>query len=302
MSLPIQTVRGFQPARHFQGDKVNSRLLVPSERATELTADLPDLAEGDYYYKSLGAGHYRSTIHAQGAWNDHEQHMAPASGIMAHALENFQPRPELRMARLSYEILGLIPGGEFEVTTTMLRPGKTIELVQAELTANGRTAIRASAWRMLTSDTSEVAAVEDSPIPGPNDCKPFDAVSVWPGGYIRSLDFRVADGHRPGSGAVWLATPYALTDAGSPSEMARLVGLVDTANGIAARVPPGRDSYAFPNLDLQIHMYRKPAGEWLGLENKVSFGDDGIGLTSTVLHDLQGPFGRAEQILTLRRS
>lgn len=267
-----------------------------------MTADLPDLAEGDYYYKSLGAGRYRSTIHAQGAWNDHEQHMAPASGIMAHALENFQPRPELRMARLSYEILGLIPGGEFEVTTTMLRPGKTIELVQAELTANGRTAIRASAWRMLTSDTSEVAAVEDSPIPGPDDCKPFDAVTIWPGGYIRSLDFKVADGHRPGSGTVWLATPYALTDAESPSEMARLVGLVDTANGIAARVPPGRDSYAFPNLDLQIHMYRKPAGEWLGLENKVSFGSDGIGLTSTVLHDLQGPFGRAEQILTLRRS
>jgi hypothetical protein len=34
----------------------------------------------------------------------------------------------------------------------------------------------------------------------------------------------------------------------------------------------------------------------------VSFGRDGIGLTSTVLHDRQGPFGRAEQILTLRRT
>ena len=26
---------------------------------------------------------YCSTIHAQGAWNEHEQHMAPASGIIA---------------------------------------------------------------------------------------------------------------------------------------------------------------------------------------------------------------------------
>jgi hypothetical protein len=49
-------------------------------------------------------------------------------------------------------------------------------------------------------------------------------------------------------------------------------------------------------------MYRQPQGEWLGLDNEVSFGTDGIGLTSTVLHDLTGPFGRAEQILTLRRS
>ena len=29
---------------------------------------------------------YRSTQHAQGAWNPHEQHMAPASGIIAAEL------------------------------------------------------------------------------------------------------------------------------------------------------------------------------------------------------------------------
>lgn len=32
--------------------------------------------------------HYIPTLHAQGAWNSHEQHMAPASGILAHELEN----------------------------------------------------------------------------------------------------------------------------------------------------------------------------------------------------------------------
>jgi hypothetical protein len=113
---------------------------------------------------------------------------------------------------------------------------------------------------------------------------------------------RVAEGHRPGAGKVWLRTEHPLTDQDDSGDLARLMGMVDTANGIAARVPPGKDSYAFPNLDLQIHMYRRPDGEWLGLDNAVTFGADGIGLTSTVLHDLQGPFGRAEQILTLRRS
>ena len=57
----------------------------------------------------------------------------------------------------------------------------------------------------------------------------------------------------------------------------------------------------FPNLDLQIHMYREPEGQWLGLEVQQSYGTDGIGLTSTVLHDTSGPFGRAEQILTVRQ-
>ena len=48
-------------------------------------------------------------------------------------------------------------------------------------------------------------------------------------------------------------------------------------------------------------MYRAPTGRWLGLETVQQYGKDGIGLTSSVLHDLHGPFGRAEQILTLRK-
>src|SRR5690606_9452310 len=80
------------------------------------------------YYFALGDGRFESTIHAQGAWNAHEQHMAPVSGILPHSIELFAPRPELRVARISYDILGLIPDGEFEIVTTMLRPGRTIEL------------------------------------------------------------------------------------------------------------------------------------------------------------------------------
>ena len=259
-------------------------------------------AEIEPYYRALGDNRYASTVHAQGAWNPHEQHMAPVSGILAHCLEQFHPRPELRMARLSFDILGLIPDGEFEVVTTMLRPGRTIELVQAELVSAGRTAVRATAWRLQRSDTSAVAAIEDAPMPCPDpDSEPM-SFSEWPGGYIRSVDARQMPGHRPGAGRVWLRTPHPLVGGAPFSDVARLIGLVDTSNGVAARVRPGGDSYLFPNVDLQIHLYREPAGEWLGLQNRVRFGADGIGLTSTVLHDQSGPFGRAEQILTLRKS
>src|SRR5690606_30989674 len=121
----------------------------------------------------------------------------------------------------------------------------------------------------------------------------------WPGGFIRSIDVRVAPDHRPGLGRAWLRTPHPLLADGPVSGAARLIGLIDSSNGVASRVAPG--SWAFPNVDLQLHLYREPSGDWLGLQNSVSFGTDGVGLTSTVLHDLTGPFGRAEQILTLRR-
>jgi hypothetical protein len=74
---------------------------------------------------------------------------------------------------------------------------------------------------------------------------------------------------------------------------------VDTANGVVPRVDPTQ-GLAFPNLDLQVHLYRVPQGQWLGLQTTQQYGSDGIGLTSSVLHDSLGPFGRSEQILTLR--
>lgn len=264
------------------------------------TGQETELAVGDFFYESLGGGRYRSTVHAQGAWNAHEQHMAPATGIIAHELEAFRPREDLRMARISLDILGIIHGGEFEVTTRMVRPGRTIELVEAEMVCAGRTAVIARAWRLKTQDSTSVAALEDHPVSHPEELPPWDGMAPWPGGYIAQLDFRVEPGHRPGRGVVWLRTPHSMVGGIRTPDLVRLVGLVDTANGVAPRVEPGPASWMFPNVDLQIHMHRRPVGEWLGLQAQQTYGSDGIGLTSAVLHDVAGPFGRSEQILTVR--
>lgn len=252
------------------------------------------------YYRSLGEGTFESTHHTQGAWNEDEQHMAPVAGLLVHCLEEAEPRPGMRLARVSFEILGVIPQGVFDVTTKVIRPGRTIELLEAELTAGGRTAVRATAWRLALGDTTEVAAVEDEPMPGPGQAEGFEGMTAWPGDFINGLEFRAVPGLRPGRGQVWVRSPLEMLDGVQTPSTVRLLGLVDAANGIAARVPPGGDSWMFPNVDLQIHLYRRPAGQWLGLDTRVSFGTDGIGLTSSVLHDESGPFGRSEQILTVR--
>ncbi|MGV9574304.1 hypothetical protein ACWDRX_35110, partial [Streptomyces nigra] len=76
------------------------------------------------------------------------------------------------------------------------------------------------------------------------------------------------------------------------------LALVDTANGIAVLRPP--TEWMFPNVDLTVHLHRQPRGGWTGLDTTVSFGPSGQGLTSTVLHDVDGPVGTAQQILTVR--
>lgn len=242
---------------------------------------------------------YRPTIHAQGAWNDHEQHMAPATGIMCAALENFAPRSDMRIGRISLDIFGLIAFTEFTISTRIIRPGKTIELIEASMQAQGKTCIVARAWRMQTQDSSAIAGLEDHAITQPANLPSWDGMQRWAGGFIRSVDFRVAPERRAGKGIVWLSNPHQMVQGHNTSDFVHLLGMVDTANGIVPR-QEGNFSWAFPNLDLQIHLHRLPKGQWLGLEAVQQYGQDGIGLTSAVLHDVHGPFGRSEQILTLR--
>lgn len=278
------------------GDTVHSADPAhPEEDADAPFSDSPITS----FYRDLGDGFFESTVHAQGAWNPHEQHMAPVSGILTRAIELFEPQPHLRLARINFEILGLIEGGRFEIVTRVLRPGRTIQLIQAELIAGGRVAVRAFAWRLQRADTSAVAAIEEPRMPSLSHAKPADEMRrTWPGGYIHALEFRNIDGHHPGRGQTWLRTAFDMVEGQETAALVRLIGMVDTANGVAARVEPG--AWMFPNVDLSVHLFREPMGEWLGLDVTATFGTDGIGMTSAVLNDYAGPFGRSAQILTVR--
>jgi hypothetical protein len=250
------------------------------------------------YYEPLGHGRYRSTGHAQGAWSADQQHMAPVAGLITHVLENCCPRSDLALSRVAFDILGSIPSGEVGVAARVVRPGRTIELLEAEVTAGGRAVVRAVAWRLAVSDTSSIAATGIGRIAGPERATNFDMAAIWPGGCIRSMEVRRLDGHAPGRSTVWARPGVGLLHGERVSDLARFFGVIDIANGVAVRAAPGE--LIFPNTDLTVHLFRQPTGIWVGLETEVSFGPDGIGLTSAVLHDLDGPVGRSAQTLTLR--
>lgn len=251
-----------------------------------------------FYYEPLGDGRYRATEHTEGAWQSTEQHMAPVSGLLTHAIEAASGRADLVTSRIAFDILGMIQRTEVQVRAEVIRPGRTIELVQAEMSAGGRALVRATAWRLAGSDTTAVAGHEFAQIPGPEEAQAWPGEEIWGGRFIAGLEFRVLPGWRPGRGRCWIRTPVGLIDGEPTSQLAAYVGLIDSANGIAVRRPP--NEMLFPNTDLTVHLLREPQGEWVGLDTSVSFGAVGIGITSTVLHDLQGPVGVAAQTLTLR--
>lgn len=241
---------------------------------------------------------YRSNIHAQGAWNEHEQHMAAATGVLCYELENFHPRNHMRIGRISLDILGIIHAGEFSIHTQIIRAGKTIELIESTMTTQDKVSIIARAWRMQQSDTQPIGGISDQPRQPSK--KSWSMSELWQGGFINSIK-TYSDDRQAGSGTVWISTEHEMIEGQPTSDFVRLMGLVDAANGIVPRINQKQLEWIFPNLDLQIHLYRQPTGKILGLQTVQQIGNDGIGLTSSILHDETGPFGRSEQILTVRK-
>lgn len=254
------------------------------------------------YFQRIGESLFRPTSHVSGAWNAADQHIAPALGLLAHAVERDRDARRsdgLVIGRLSYDLLGTVPVEEVEVAVRVLRPGRTVELVEASLAHNGRAGVLLRAWLMQARDTAHLQATSLPPIAPPQDMPPWNPSTVWPGGFIASAEVRRTQAE-PGRAAFWVRTPVPLIQDEDVSSLATAAGLFDIANGMTVRIDPS--VVAFPNIDLTAHLFARPRGDWIGFDTVVSFGSGGLGLTSSTIHDSGGPIGTVSQMLTLRPS
>lgn len=252
------------------------------------------------YFERIGQNKFRATEHVGGGWNPAEQHIAPAMGLLVHAIEARtdvrRDRP-LTIGRLTYDILGTIPIGVVEVHVSVVRPGRTIELIEASLICDDRAALIVRAWLMQAYDTTSLAGSSIPLIEPPEAMAPWDPASIWPGGFVRTIETRRAQ-IEPGRAVTWLRTDVTLIDGEAVSPTARALGIIDIANGLTPRASV--DVIAFPNVDLTAHLFRSPEGEWFGLDTTVSFGPNGVGLTQSNIHDIRGQVGTFSQCLTVR--
>jgi hypothetical protein len=254
------------------------------------------------YFERVGDVTFRATRSAGGAWQPDEQHIAPALGLLVHAVEldrDARRGDGLVIGRLSFDILGTVPIDVVDTAVAVVRPGRTIELVEATLTHAGRAAVLLRAWLLQPEDTTDLHAAALPRIPPPSGMAPWDPSTVWPGGFIASAEVR-REQVEPGRAAFWVRTPLPLIADEEVSRLASAAGLFDIANGMTVRVSP--KDVAFPNLDLTAHLFAQPRGDWIGFDTTVCFGPAGVGVTSTVLHDTGGPIGTMSQVLTLRPS
>ncbi|HEY8373148.1 MAG TPA: thioesterase family protein [Pseudonocardiaceae bacterium] len=250
------------------------------------------------FYESLGDGLFRATEHTVGPWSPDTQHFGPPSALMARAMERCEPREATTITRVTVEILGPLPCTDLAVSAHVERPGRSVELLAAEITVAGRPVARARAWRMTGVDTAPVAGGAGAPLPPPGRGSSPPLPDWWHGGYLDAMHWEWVRGGEPGRAAVWVRQRVGLVAGEEPSPLQRLLTVADSASGVSSRLDIHR--WLFVNTELTVHLHRRPVGEWIGMDAETVIGPGGVGLATSVLHDSTGPVGRSAQSLLVR--
>jgi hypothetical protein len=254
----------------------------------------------DAFYLPLGGGRFSPTEHTAGPWTPDAQHFGPPSALLVRAFEEIDGGPPRQIARATVEILGPAPLTELSVRARLERPGRSVELLSAELLAGDRAVARASAWRIATSDTTAVVANAAEALPSPEDVPESAWPDDWRGGYLDAMEWRAVAGDlsKPGPATVWVRQRVALVEGEKPSPLQRLFTVADSGNGVSNLLNPRE--WWFINTDLTVYIQREPVGEWVGLDATTFVGPHGVGTATSKLHDVTGQLATGAQALLVR--
>jgi Thioesterase-like superfamily len=244
------------------------------------------------FYRPLGGGRFASTDHTAGPWDPAAQHAGPPAALLGRALEACDPRPGTILARIAFEILGPVPVAELSVSARVVRPGRTVELLEAVLEAEGRPAVSARAWRLpATRAPSAGGGAVPPPIPAERTQPP------WPFGYGKALECRFASGawREPGPAVVWTRLGVEVVEGEAPSPLQRVLAVADSGNGVSAVMD--WDEWYFINPELTVHFLRPPEGEWVCLDAATTVVEGGAAVARSVLSDPAGPVAYGSQSL-----
>jgi hypothetical protein len=248
------------------------------------------------FYVPLGEGRWRATPHTIGPWDERFEHGGPPSALLGGAVESAGARDDVMVARMTVEILGPIPVGDLHLAAEVVRPGRSVELVEATLSADGRPVARAHAWRVLRTAGTPVPSRHAPAPPLPDDVDDR-GTGDWIDGYLSAVEWRFARGHFTdlGPAAAWTRLRVSIVPDQPPSPLQRVLAVADSGNGISSELDLRR--WHFINPELTVHLHREPVGEWICLDAATTISPGGVGLATSVLSDLDGPVGVGAQTL-----
>ena len=254
------------------------------------------------FYQQVAEDRFESSALTAGPWSAESQHAGPPSALLVRAMERHEPTPGTRLARVSVDVLGPLPIAPLEISVRTIRPGRSVELLEATATVEGRDVLVARGWRMRSTPS-------DFPVHGTHSGPAVPAVRergpvmsfAHSEGYLAVVDFSFESGggDELGPARVWGRSTIDLVAGEAMTGWQHTVLVVDSAGGVSLATDPLR--YPAINCDLVVSLHREPAVGWVYLDTETVGGPDAGVLTDTLLSDDHGRIGRSVQNLYGRR-
>jgi hypothetical protein len=256
---------------------------------------------GEAFYEIAGDG-FVATELTRGPWDPGAQHAGPPSALLGRAIERVDGGEGFQVARVTFEILNPVPIGPVRVEAEVVRPGRSVQMIEASLSNGDGELMRARAWRIRTSQIEIPDDVVSTPEPPPGPDRGDEPEFFSTGqsvGYHTAMEWRSVGGGflEPGPATVWMRMGCQLVAAEEPTPLQRTLVAADVGNGISAVLDWRR--YLFINVDLSVHLERMPEGEWVCVDAVTLPQPNGIGTAESVLSDERGRIGRAAQALLI---
>jgi hypothetical protein len=237
-----------------------------------------------------------------GPWTAAAQHGGPPSALLGRAVERLAAATGGGVVgRISVDLLGPVAVGPLSVTASVLRPGRSVRLLEATLhdVASDRSVAVARAWVLPARDDGP-GEVGPPPPHGPEDGVRRPRPPSWSGGYLDAVDWRWVRGglDEPGTGEVWMRSPR-LVAGEETSPLQRVLACVDSASGVSAALDIA--DWAFLNTELTVHVLRPAVGEWVCLDAATTLGPGSVAVATSTVHDAHGLVARSAQTLLVVR-
>lgn len=231
---------------------------------------------------------YLPTVHCEGPWSPDLQFGGAAAGLLAQVIDDVPALVPQRVARLTVDLLHPVPIQPLSVAHRIVRQGKRISVVEAEMVVGDRVVARASALRLRVTDLEDIRRPTGPRWPGPPPSRlrpegPYVNRSVP--GVARAAQFAAYDGATMMVDPTWVRLVIPVVAGRPVTPLARLAFIADFVSGAGH---PRDQPVTGINADLTLSVVRHPVGEWVCLSATGWMAGDGIGVSQAILSDAQG--------------
>ena len=242
------------------------------------------------------------TSMSRGPWDPKSLHGRVVVGLLGREIERRLNDPDFVPARLTVDMYRLPDLSPVEVTTTVVRDGGRIKVIDAEFFSAGVSMARATCQLLRRTENAEgeIWSPPNWDAPKPNDIPPPEDRRGGMGGMWQTRPIAGAFGSAGGKRQVWMSEVRELIGGEPLTPFARVALAADFASPFANS---GEKGLGYINSDVTLYLHRLPVTEWVGFEVVNHHATAGVAIGECFLYDEQGPIGSSTvAALAQRRS